>query len=104
PPASISGRPTANLEADTRRQAKPSPKLTAPTAPKPELTDQLPTLTDIGRAFAYLRNGRKLTLTRVPLNWPAGAYQLFEPLDYLGYDGGGGVGSGPGMAVGAALA
>ena len=94
----------AKLEGVHRRQAKPSPKLTAPTAPKPELTDQLPTLTDIGRAFAYLRNGRKLTLTRVPLNWPAGAYQLYEPLDYLGYDGGGGVGSGPGMAVGAALA
>ena len=40
----------------------------------------------------------------MPLNWPAGAYQLYESLDYLGYDGGGGVGSGPGMAVGAALA
>jgi thiamine pyrophosphate-dependent acetolactate synthase large subunit-like protein len=94
----------AKLEGVHRRQAKPSAKLTAPTAPKPELTDQLPTLADIGYAFAYLRNRRKLTLTRVPLNWPAGAYQLYEPLDYLGYDGGGGVGSGPGMAVGAALA
>jgi thiamine pyrophosphate-dependent acetolactate synthase large subunit-like protein len=104
PPDAILAPLIAKLEGEHRRQAKPSPKLTAPTVPKPELTDQLPTLTDIGRAFAYLRNGRKLTLTRVPLNWPAGAYQLFEPLDYLGYDGGGGVGSGPGMAVGAALA
>lgn len=70
----------------------------------PETTDEVPTLTDIGRAFSYLRNTRSLCLTRVPLNWPAGAYHLYEPLDYLGYDGGGGVGSGPGMAVGAALA
>src|SRR5579864_9419829 len=46
----------ANLEGEHRRQAKPSPKLTTPAAPKPELTDELPTLTDIGRAFAYLRN------------------------------------------------
>jgi thiamine pyrophosphate-dependent acetolactate synthase large subunit-like protein len=104
PPDAILAPLIAKLEGEHRREAKPPPKLTAPTAPKPELTDQLPTLTDIGRAFAYLRNGRKLTLTRVPLNWPAGAYQLYEPLDYLGYDGGGGVGSGPGMAVGAALA
>jgi len=40
----------------------------------------------------------------VPLNWPAAYYAFREPLDYLGYDGGGGVGSGPGIAVGAALA
>jgi thiamine pyrophosphate-dependent acetolactate synthase large subunit-like protein len=104
PPDAILAPLIAKLEGEHRRHAKPSPKLPAPKAPKPELTVQLPTLTDIGRAFAYLRNGRKLTLTRVPLNWPAGAYQLYEPLDYLGYDGAGGVGSGPGMAVGAALA
>ena len=41
---------------------------------------------------------------RLPLGWP-GKYCGFEhPLDYIGFDGGGGIGSGPGMAVGAALA
>jgi thiamine pyrophosphate-dependent acetolactate synthase large subunit-like protein len=41
---------------------------------------------------------------RLPIGWP-GEYCRFEhPLDFLGYDGGGGIGSGPGMAVGAALA
>jgi acetolactate synthase I/II/III large subunit len=41
---------------------------------------------------------------RLPLGWP-GEYCRFEhPLDYIGFDGGGGIGSGPGMAVGAALA
>jgi thiamine pyrophosphate-dependent acetolactate synthase large subunit-like protein len=104
PPDAILAPLIARLEGEYRRQARPLPKLTEPKAPKPDLTDQLPTLTDIGRALAYLRNEYKLCLTRVPLNWPAGAYQLYESLDYLGYDGGGGVGSGPGMAVGAALA
>ncbi len=43
-------------------------------------------------------------LIRVPLSW-SGDYRAFRhPLDYLGADGGGGIGSGPGMAVGAALA
>ena len=41
---------------------------------------------------------------RLPLGWP-GEYCRFEhPQDYIGFDGGGGIGSGPGMAVGAALA
>ncbi len=104
PPDAIVAPLLVRLEGEYRRQAKPSPKLMAPKVPKPDFTAQLPTLTDIGNAFAYLRNEHKLCLTRLPLNWPAGAYHLYEPLDYLGYDGGGGVGSGPGMAVGAALA
>ncbi len=41
---------------------------------------------------------------RLPIGWP-GEYCRFEhPRDYIGFDGGGGIGSGPGMAVGAALA
>jgi thiamine pyrophosphate-dependent acetolactate synthase large subunit-like protein len=41
---------------------------------------------------------------RVPLSW-SGEYRHFRhPLDFIGYDGGAGIGSGPGMAVGAALA
>jgi thiamine pyrophosphate-dependent acetolactate synthase large subunit-like protein len=43
-------------------------------------------------------------IIRVPLSW-GGDYRAFRhPLDYLGGDGGAGIGSGPGMAVGAALA
>src|SRR6185437_2326768 len=66
--------------------------------------DKVPTLADIGLALSSARQGRDIRLARVPLNWPADTYAFREPLDYLGYDGGGGVGSGPGMAVGAALA
>jgi len=42
-------------------------------------------------------------LIRTNLGWPGDAKAFDHPLDYLGYDGGGGVGSGPGMCVGAAL-
>jgi thiamine pyrophosphate-dependent acetolactate synthase large subunit-like protein len=50
--------------------------------------DAIPTLADIGRAVSRLREGRKITLARLPLNWPAQSYAFREPLDYLGYDGG----------------
>jgi thiamine pyrophosphate-dependent acetolactate synthase large subunit-like protein len=41
---------------------------------------------------------------RLPLGWPGEHCRFAHPLDYIGFDGGGGIGSGPGMAVGAALA
>lgn len=75
---------------------------TPPRSPRP--SDGLPTLADIGDALREVKGARELCLARVPLNWPAGSYPFRDPLDYLGYDGGGGVGSGPGMTVGAALA
>jgi thiamine pyrophosphate-dependent acetolactate synthase large subunit-like protein len=43
-------------------------------------------------------------LVRAPLGWVPGSWHLRHPLDSLGNDGGGGIGSGPGMLVGAALA
>jgi len=48
--------------------------------------------------------GQAVTMIRLPLGWGGEAWSLAHPLDYLGYDGGAGIGSGPGMAVGAALA
>jgi len=41
---------------------------------------------------------------RLTLSWNGKNCDFRSPLDYLGYDGGAGIGSGPGMAVGAALA
>jgi len=43
-------------------------------------------------------------LVRVPLGWDGADLEASHPLDFLGMDGGAGIGSGPGMAVGAALA
>ena len=43
-------------------------------------------------------------LIRLNLGWPADMTRYNHPLDYLGGDGGGGIGAGPGLTVGAALA
>jgi thiamine pyrophosphate-dependent acetolactate synthase large subunit-like protein len=48
--------------------------------------------------------GIPVCLTRVPIGWPTDRWPLRHPLDYIGYDGGAGIGSGPGMAIGSALA
>jgi thiamine pyrophosphate-dependent acetolactate synthase large subunit-like protein len=58
----------------------------------------------LARAFNELTAGMDICLSKLPLGWN-GAYRHFKhPLDYLGADGGGGVGAGPGLTVGAALA
>jgi thiamine pyrophosphate-dependent acetolactate synthase large subunit-like protein len=44
------------------------------------------------------------TMVRLNLGWNATDLRVSEPLSYLGGDGGAGIGSGPGMVVGAALA
>ncbi len=53
---------------------------------------------------AELEAATPTCLIRTNLGWPGDAKAFEHPLDYLGYDGGGGVGSGPGMCVGSALA
>jgi thiamine pyrophosphate-dependent acetolactate synthase large subunit-like protein len=47
---------------------------------------------------------RPCALAHVSLSWNGASWPFRHPLDYLGSDGGGGVGGGPGIAVGAALA
>ncbi len=47
---------------------------------------------------------RQTSLTHVSLSWNGASWHFRHPLDYLGSDGGGGVGGGPGISVGAALA
>lgn len=46
---------------------------------------------------------RPTSLLHVSLSWNAALWPFRHPLDYLGSDGGGGIGGGPGIAVGAAL-
>ena len=48
--------------------------------------------------------GAPVSMIRLPLSWGEHLWDFRHPLDFLGADGGGGIGSGPGMAVGAALA
>jgi thiamine pyrophosphate-dependent acetolactate synthase large subunit-like protein len=47
---------------------------------------------------------RKTSLTHCPISWNGDWWPFRDPLDYLGNDGGGGLGGGPGTSVGSALA
>jgi len=58
---------------------------------------------DVADALEAGLAGRPSTVVRVPLGWPGYAMHFRHPLDFLGGDGGAGIGSGPGMAVGVAL-
>src|SRR5207253_10546643 len=67
-------------------------------------TDETLSLRALADQFNAATAGLNVCLARLPLGWN-GAYRHFtHPFDYLGGDGGGGVGAGPGMTVGAALA
>jgi thiamine pyrophosphate-dependent acetolactate synthase large subunit-like protein len=58
----------------------------------------------IAQALDAAAKDTPLCVARLPLGWH-GAYRNFaHPLDYLGADGGGGIGAGPGNAIGVALA
>jgi len=46
----------------------------------------------------------EVCITRLPLGWDGEYAHFRHPLDYVGLEGGGGVGAGPGITVGAALA
>ncbi|MCZ6730191.1 MAG: thiamine pyrophosphate-binding protein, partial [SAR324 cluster bacterium] len=58
---------------------------------------------DIARALRAATLGKDICLVRLPFGWKTSDFPLEGPLDYLGYDGGAGLGSGPGMAVGGSL-
>jgi thiamine pyrophosphate-dependent acetolactate synthase large subunit-like protein len=58
----------------------------------------------IARSLRHALGDRPTTLTHLPLSWEDRWWTFRHPLDFLGSDGGGGVGGGPGISVGAALA
>lgn len=73
----------------------------------PEPVEEASGVILLGQLATALRrtlDGEKTTLIRLPLGWNGDDWPFGHPLDFLGYDGGGGIGSGPGMTVGAALA
>ena len=61
-------------------------------------------LAEIAAALREACAGNPVCLARLPLAWDGSYWPFAHPLDQLGHSGGGGLGSGPGMAVGAALA
>jgi len=58
----------------------------------------------LARTLRTVTAGRSVSLLHVPLSWRAADWPLRHPLDYIGTEGGAGIGAGPGIAVGAALA
>ena len=62
------------------------------------------TVEHLARALRDAVGGRPVCLTHLPLSWNGAWWPFRHPLDYLGSDGGGGLGAGPGITVGAALA
>jgi thiamine pyrophosphate-dependent acetolactate synthase large subunit-like protein len=58
----------------------------------------------LAAALGEALKGQPTCLVRIPLGWQPGAWHLRHPLDSLGGDGGAGIGGGPGILVGAALA
>lgn len=61
-------------------------------------------LRSLAVAMEAATRGVEVCYTRFPLGWNGAYTHLRHPLDYIGHDGGAGVGSGPGMTVGAGLA
>jgi thiamine pyrophosphate-dependent acetolactate synthase large subunit-like protein len=59
---------------------------------------------DLAHALRGAVGKRDVSLTHLPLSWQTSFWHFRHPLDFLGSDGGGGVGGGPGISVGAALA
>lgn len=55
-------------------------------------------------ALRHAVGGRAVSLLHLPLSWDGASWPFRHALDFLGSDGGGGIGGGPGISVGAALA
>jgi thiamine pyrophosphate-dependent acetolactate synthase large subunit-like protein len=84
-----------------------SPRKAAAVTPSavkvPQGTGEI-TLDQLSLALRKAVGERPATLTSLSLSWNAQTWPFTHPLDYIGLNGGGGVGGGPGISVGAALA
>jgi benzoylformate decarboxylase len=62
------------------------------------------TLWDMAMTVREFAKKRPITFARLPLGWPGEASDFDGPLSFMGNDGGGAVGTGPGHTIGTALA
>lgn len=84
---------------------KPAANKASSRPPQTSLNGDGPlSMTVFAEALANGLAGEEACFVRLPLGWDGNSRPFRHPLDYLGYDGGAGIGSGPGMLVGAALA
>jgi thiamine pyrophosphate-dependent acetolactate synthase large subunit-like protein len=89
------------LDAVRPRSGKPIMRAVPKPAPAPQ--DML-TLAGVAHALEAATQSMDRCIARLPLGWHGSYAHFRHPLDYVGFDGGGGVGAGPGITVGAALA
>ena len=89
-------------EGESAAEYQPPPR-PAPKTPEADKTGKMTTRM-LAETVIQSAGPRDISLMRLPLRWPPDVYAFRHPLDYLGKDGGGGIGSGPGMAIGSALA
>lgn len=87
----------------TPRKADAAVARKAPAA-APVATDGGMTVPLLAATLKRAVGDQKVCLMRLPLSWSGEMWDFRHPLDFLGYDGGGGIGSGPGMSIGSALA
>jgi len=65
---------------------------------------QAMSLWDMAMTLREFAKKQPVTFARLPIGWPGEAYEFDGPLCFMGNDGGGAVGTGPGHTIGAALA
>jgi thiamine pyrophosphate-dependent acetolactate synthase large subunit-like protein len=70
----------------------------------PALTGGPVTMGHIAAGLHEVAGDREVSFVHLPLGWDGAFWPFRHPLDFLGSDGGGGIGGGPGISVGAALA
>ena len=101
----IACEPDAAVPALLEALGPRGPRAMSPIAPEfPKLGEGKLTVDHLADALRRAVGERPTSLTHVSLSWNGASWPLRHPLDYLGSDGGGGVGGGPGISVGAALA
>ncbi len=101
----LAGEPDQVVSALVAKLGKFEPKaaapITPPAAPKQSGSIAVP---DMASVLRQVVGERPVSLLHLPLSWDGASWPFRHPLDFLGSDGGGGIGGGPGIAVGAALA
>ena len=80
-----------------------SPAKAAPGPAEPDANAPL-AVPHLAAALRRAVGPRPVSLLHLPLSWDGAFWPFRHPLDFLGSDGGGGIGGGPGISVGAALA
>jgi thiamine pyrophosphate-dependent acetolactate synthase large subunit-like protein len=101
----------AELDAKKAPKSKPGPEMKNITHWNDALGDKVKpasgktmTLWDMAMTVREFAKNRPVTFARLSLGWPGEADIFDGPLSFMGNDGGGGVGTGPGHCVGTALA